>query len=95
MKDIECRVSDKVNFLDQNMDLQSREKLFNSLREEGLGEKPSELEEMGNNLVERGLTFDEAREQYEAELLFSEEFGVDSFLTYAPNMKITFGKVKR
>ncbi len=37
----------------------------------------------------------EAMEQYEAELLFSKEFADHSYLTYAPNMKITFGNVKR
>jgi hypothetical protein len=50
---------------------------------------------MINHLMLRGLTFDEARSQYEAELLFSKEFGMESSLTYAPNMKITFGTVKR
>lgn len=95
LKNVECRVSDKVNFLDRNMDLHSKERLFSSLREEGLGEIPGDLEEIINNLINRGLTLEEARDQYEAELLFSKEFGIKSSLTYAPNMKITFGIVKR
>jgi SAM-dependent methyltransferase len=95
LKNVECRVSDKVNFLDPNMDLHSKEILFSSLREEGLGEIPGDLEGIINNLINRGLTLDEARDQYEAELLFSKEFGIKSSLTSAPNMKITFGIVKR
>jgi SAM-dependent methyltransferase len=95
LKNVECRVSDKVNFLDPNMDLHSKERLFSSLREEGLGEIPGDLEGIINNLINRGLTLDEARDQYEAELLFSKEFGIKSSLTSAPNMKITFGIVKR
>jgi SAM-dependent methyltransferase len=95
LKNIECRVSDKVNFLDQNMDLHSKERLYNALKEEGLGEVPVDLKEIINNLMNRGLTIDEARDQYEAEFQFSMKFGIESSLTYAPNMKITFGIVKR
>lgn len=95
LKNVECRVSDKVNFLDQNMDLHNKERLYNSLREEGLGNEPGDFDEIINNLLNRGLTFEEAQEQYEAELLFSKEFVIESYLTYAPNMKITFGIVKR
>jgi 2-polyprenyl-3-methyl-5-hydroxy-6-metoxy-1,4-benzoquinol methylase len=95
LKNVDCRVSDKVNFLDQNMDLYSKERLYNSLREEGLGETPGDLKEIIDNLMNRGLTLDEALDEYEAELLFSREFSSDSYSTYAPNMKITFGTVKR
>lgn len=95
LKEVECRVSDKVNFLDPNRDLQSKERLFNALKEEGLGQKPEELQRLTTNLVNRGLTLDEARNQVEAELFFSKQFKMDSYLTYAPNMKITFGTVKR
>lgn len=38
LSNVECRVSDKVNFLDPNMDMPSKEKLYSSLIEEGLGE---------------------------------------------------------
>ncbi|MCM3273469.1 class I SAM-dependent methyltransferase [Paenibacillus elgii] len=95
LKEVECRVSDKVNFLDPKRDLQSKERLFNALKEEGLGQKPEELQRLTTNLVNRGLTLDEARNQVEAELFFSKQFIMDSYLTYAPNMKITFGTVKR
>ncbi|MDQ0915384.1 methyltransferase domain-containing protein [Paenibacillus sp. V4I5] len=95
LKNVECRVSDKVNFLDQNMDLLSKQSLYNSLREEGLGELPGEKEEFLHNLVNRGLLLNDAMNQYEAEILFSKEFDDNSYLTYAPNMKITFGTVKR
>lgn len=95
LKNVECRVSDKVNFLDQNMDEGQKERLYNSLVAEGLGQMSGDFEEVTNNLMNRGLTADEARNQYEAEMLFSKEIGIESFLTYAPNMKITFGIVSR
>ncbi|SMF87791.1 Methyltransferase domain-containing protein [Paenibacillus uliginis N3/975] len=95
LDNVECRVSDRVNFLDQNMDLKNKEKLFDSLREEGLGKEPECLKDTLNNLMNRGLTHQEASDQHEAELLFSREFGPQSWLTYAPNMKISFGTVKR
>lgn len=93
LKKVECRVSDRVNFYDQNMDSKEKDKLYNALSEEGLGQKPGDRKETINSLMERGLTQDEAREQYEAELLFSRNFGKEQWLTYAPNMKITFGTV--
>lgn len=48
-----------------------------------------------NNLMERGATHQEAAIQYENERLLSMEFNTESYLTYAPNMKITFGTVTR
>ena len=95
VKNVECRVSDRVNFLDQNMDESSKRSLFQSLREEGLGQEPDELAVVIQNLLDRGVTEEEANKQYEAEKLFSEEFGERSWLTYAPNMKITSGIIKR
>ncbi|MFD2328179.1 class I SAM-dependent methyltransferase [Cohnella sp. GCM10020058] len=93
LKNIECRVSDKVNFLDPTADLASNEELFNSLAAEGIGHPPGDRKETLDRLVQRGLTADEAKSQYEAELLLSKEFNIRSWLIYAPNMKISFGTV--
>jgi SAM-dependent methyltransferase len=95
IQDIDCRVSDKVNFLDQNMEITKKERLFQSLREDGIGHIPGDFNETMNNLINRGLTPEEAKKQYEAELLLSHKFGDSSWLTYAPNMKISYGIVKR
>ncbi|NOV02120.1 methyltransferase domain-containing protein [Paenibacillus planticolens] len=95
LKNVACRVSDKVNFLDQNADPQTNQRLYSSLKEEGIGGNPGDEDIFVRNLMSRGLTEREAQSQYEAELRFSKEFQMDSFLTYAPNMKITFGTVKR
>ncbi|NDI35338.1 class I SAM-dependent methyltransferase [Chengkuizengella sediminis] len=94
VKNIDCRISDKVNFLDYNTIQTDKQSLYDSLKEEGLGSSPAEKEEFIEALIERGTSFDEAQEQYEAELRFSKVFNIDSSLTYAPNMKITFGVVK-
>jgi SAM-dependent methyltransferase len=95
VKDIECRVSDKVNFLDPNMNMDSKQKLYSSLKEEGIGESPDDREEFIQRLVNKGASIEEAQNQYNAELLFSKIFNMDTSLTYAPNLKITFGRVKR
>jgi SAM-dependent methyltransferase len=95
LKNVECRVSDKVNFLHPTMSLPDRQALYDSLRAEGLGELPGKEEEFIRNLMNRGFTCNEAREQYEAELLFSKEFNDDSFLTSAPNMKLHLEHLKR
>lgn len=95
LQNVECRMSDKVNFLDQNMDMDSKSALFGSLREEGFGQEPDDSDESLDNLVNRELQPEEAREQYEAELTFSKRFNQESWLTYAPSMKISFGTVQR
>lgn len=95
LTNVQCRVSDKVNYLDPREDLQRNQRLYNALREEGLGAFPGDERKFTDKLMNRGLTEGEAQSQYEAELLFSKMFNENSVLTYAPNMKISFGMVKR
>ncbi|MEJ3718150.1 class I SAM-dependent methyltransferase [Paenibacillus polymyxa] len=95
LRNVGCRVSDKVNFLDQNIDVESKNMLYSALREEGLGQEPNGVSEVLNNLLSRGLNETEAQKQYEAEATFSKEFSDESWLVYAPNMKISFGTVQR
>ncbi|MDP5276369.1 methyltransferase domain-containing protein [Chengkuizengella axinellae] len=92
---IDCRISDKVNFLDTHINHTNKQSLFDSLKEEGLGIAPGEKEEFIETLMKRDASFSEAQAQYEAELRFSRLFNMDSSLTYAPNMKITSGVIKR
>jgi SAM-dependent methyltransferase len=91
VKNVQCRVSDKVNFLDFNSDTEEMDKLFHSLWVEA----PGDREVFINNLIDRGLKLDEAQNEYETELLLSEIFVRNTYLTYAPNMKITFGSIER
>lgn len=95
VKNIECRVSDKVNYLHPDMNQQDKQKLFSSLREEGVGGEPANKEKYIESLINRGVKLQEAQEQFEAELLFSQVFNMDSSLIYAPSMKITFGEIKK
>lgn len=95
VENIECRVSDKVNFLHPDMDQQEKQKLFYSLKEDGVGGEPVVKDQFIESLMKRGVTFKEAQEQFEAELLFSQAFNIESSLIYAPNMKITFGEIKK
>jgi hypothetical protein len=95
VKNIECRISDKVNFLDPNKNQKDKQKLYNSLREDGLGEEPSNREAFIEGLINRGVTLKEAQEQYEAELLFSQVFNINSSIICTPSMKITFGEIKK
>ncbi len=93
VKNIECRVSDKVNFLHADQDQLEKEKLFYSLKEDGVGGEPVEKDQFIESLMKRGVTVKESQEQFEAELLFSQVFHIDSSFIYAPNMKITFGEI--
>lgn len=94
VKNIECRVSDKVNFLDSNMHHHGKAKLYHSLKEEGIAGNPGDKQQFIGRLIDRGLTYDDALAQYEAELRFFKVFHIHSSLVYAPNMKITFGDVE-
>ncbi|WP_429351145.1 class I SAM-dependent methyltransferase [Paenibacillus sp. 4624] len=95
VRGVECRVSDRVNFLDQQMDEPDKHTLYNALKEEGLGAVPGNRNEVTVHLIGRGLTSEEAIHQYEAEESFAREFNGNSYMTYAPNMKITSGIVER
>ncbi|MFJ8067148.1 methyltransferase [Psychrobacillus sp. NPDC096426] len=95
VKNIECRVSDKVNFLYPDENQQDKKKLFCSLKEDGVGGEPINKDQFIESLTKRGVTFKEAQEQFEAELLFSQVFNMDSSLIYTPSMKITFGDIKK
>ncbi|GAS81202.1 methyltransferase domain-containing protein [Paenibacillus amylolyticus] len=95
VRNVECRMSDKVNFLDQHIADSDKEKLFHALKEEGLGQEPNARNEVVAQLIERGLNPEEANRQYEAESVFTKNFSENSWLTYAPNMKITSGIVTR
>lgn len=93
VENIECRVSDKVNFLDSNMHHNGKAKLYHSLKEEGIAGNPGDKQQFIGRLIDRGLTYDDALAQYEAELRFFKAFHIHSSVVYAPNMKITFGEI--
>ncbi|MGE7861309.1 class I SAM-dependent methyltransferase [Bacillus mobilis] len=93
VKNIECRVSDKVNFLDSNMQHNDKQSLYHSLIEEGIAGNPGDKKQFIERLMTRGLTYNDALAQYEAELRFFKAFQIHSSLVYAPNMKITFGDI--
>lgn len=94
VKNIECRVSDKVNFLDSSMHHNDKHSLYHSLREEGIADNPGDKQQFIERLMIRRLTYDEALAQYEAELRFFKALHIHSSLVYAPNMKITFGDIE-
>ena len=95
VKNIECRVSDKVNFLNPEENQQVKEKLFHSLKQDGVGGEPINKDQFIKNLIKRGVPHKDAQQQFEAERLFSQIFNMDSYFIYAPSMKITFGDIKR
>ncbi|PYE50080.1 class I SAM-dependent methyltransferase [Paenibacillus barcinonensis] len=72
-----------------------KQRLVHALKEEGLGAIPGNRPEVIAQLIGRGLTHEEANQQYEAEERFAREFNENVCMTYAPNMKITSGIVAR
>jgi len=95
VQQIDCRISDKVVFLDPNMERNEKEELYQSLLEDGIGAPPRDREAFLNGLVSRGMGLEEAEKQYQAELNLSRFFSLDSAFTAAADMKITTGIVYR
>lgn len=93
---VDCRVSDKVNHLTPHGDPSSTTALYESLCEEGMSNIPRDEEAHMRNLVERGLTEDEAKELFMSEVLagttFREHWREFNTLT-APTMMIAYGSV--
>lgn len=94
VQQIECRVSDKVNFLDPNSGAGKAEALYSALKEDGFGADPGAQEPFVAGLVERGAAYEEALNEYKLESFVSGIFDDKVFLTYAPNMKITTGIIE-
>ncbi|WP_409340862.1 methyltransferase [Paenibacillus sp. MBLB4367] len=95
VKEIQCRMSDKVVILEPGMERTLRQRLFDAIRTDGFGDDPGDRDAYIERLLSRGTTRQEAEEQYEAEALLSSTFSVNSRFTHAPSMKITFGTVIR
>lgn len=65
------------------------------MKEEGIGQELEDPVKVVEQMVQRGLSVEEAQAQYAAELKLFRVFDSDSWLTYAPNMKISYGTVGR
>lgn len=95
VKNIECRVSDKVVFLDPNSEEEHRKNLFHSLLEDGVGADPGEPEPFIEGFVRRGMGLQEAEQQHQAEMAMFKLFSMDSLFSGSANMKITSGIVSK
>lgn len=90
LRDIQCRVSDRVNVHIPGADPKQADALFSVQFHD-----PGEPQAYRDRLIERGLTADEADSLYEAELLLHRSAHESVPLAYAPSMKISFGTVLR
>ncbi|WP_407922544.1 class I SAM-dependent methyltransferase [Brevibacillus choshinensis] len=89
LSDVQCRVSDKVNILDPEVDREIAAQLYEAIT----FTDPGDIEPFIQCLIERGMLPEEAHRQYEAEKLLSTAFTPSVAATYAAGMKITFGNV--
>lgn len=96
LSDVNCRVSDKVNYLNPRGDRSSARALHDSLSEEGLSNIPQDEESYNRDLVARGLSEDEAKELFMSEVLAGTTFrdhGLEFDTLTAPTMMIAYGTV--
>lgn len=87
LRNVQCRVSDKVNVYDPIVISDS--KLYEAMQFSA----PGDQETFINRLIERGMSPEEAVRQYECEKALSEMFTPSMAATYAAGMRITFGTV--
>lgn len=93
VRNIECRVSDKVVLIDPNMEEAKRASLYRSLKVDGVGVHPGHRGPFVERLIARGLTSSEADRQYAAEAELADRLTVDSYFASSAGMKITSGTV--
>lgn len=94
LHDVECRVSDRVNYLHPDLPADEKERLHGALQEEAFGSPGADDEAILANLVARGLTSKEAMAQLEIEKYVSAEFeahGRDYNTVAASLMMICYG----
>ncbi len=94
LKEVECRVSDRVNYLHPYLPQDEKERLYTALQEEAFGSPGADDEAVIANLIARGLTAEEAMEQLQIEKYVSDEFvahGRDYNTVAASSMMICFG----
>ncbi|RCW49026.1 class I SAM-dependent methyltransferase [Paenibacillus prosopidis] len=89
LRDVQCRMSDKVNIMDPEADREKATQLYEAIK----FSDPGDREQFSTYLIERGMLPEEAERQYEAEKLLSETFTSSVAATYAASIKITFGTV--
>lgn len=87
LRDVQCRVSDKVNIYDPTINGEAG--VYEAMKFSGPGEHSTFIK----NLLERGMSMEQANRQYECEKAISELFTPSTAATYAAGMKITFGTV--
>lgn len=90
LQNIQCRVSDKVNIHIPGTDPELADALF-SVQFNSPGDRESYIGQM----IERGLTAEEAEILYEAEMRLHQHVNESTPVAYAPGMKISFGTVLR
>lgn len=90
LQNIQCRVSDKVNIHIPGTDPELADALFSVQFD-----SPGDREPYVRQLIERGLTAEEAGALYEAEFNLHQHVNESIPVTYAPAMKISFGTVVR
>jgi len=91
MKQVQCRVSDRVNVIDPTLNPVETDKLATALRPD----RPGDKEPFVRRLIDRGMTAEEAERQYECENRFVDAMDGTRYFTHAPNMTITFGRISR
>lgn len=96
LTDIACRLSDKVNLLLPHQDHDRQNRVMESLRAEGFGSAPQNPDAFQERLISRGLSAEEAQQQYASECAFAARYAACSAnpqAVFAPSMMIAFGRV--
>lgn len=95
LTEIGCRLSDKVNLVLPGQERDQQERMLESLRADGHGSAPRDPDGFKERLRARGLSAEEAQQQYEAESALAARYAQDDIqqVVYAASMMVSFGRV--
>ncbi|XEC92985.1 class I SAM-dependent methyltransferase [Paenibacillus tarimensis] len=93
LDNIGCRINDIVRYINPDH-TEEKAMLYNKLCDDGFAAPIANEEAFVQNLLSRGLSFEEAQQQLASEKLLHEEYSVNGLqynTVYAPTMMISYG----
>jgi ubiquinone/menaquinone biosynthesis C-methylase UbiE len=94
LKNVNCRISGCVRYLNPDLPEEEKQTLFTLLCNEGFGAVLPNSDDMISDLMNRGLTLQEAQEQLEIEKYVNQHFresGLEYNTLFASTMMISYG----
>lgn len=96
LTDVECRMSDKVNYIHPELDSEQHKKLYDALMAEGFGGISDDREKAVKRLATKGISIEEAEKVLDIEhnlYKILKEQRESLHILWSPSFMVSFGKV--